>query len=161
MPVPTAITWVELVWVQDRIERWIRFGQAVDSRILDRRTRLIGFAPGAVFAVVRWAAPDVSPAPSRIDILQALPRGAARTVVPGVVPGGALLLSQTGWPRVQAVLAAIDGVEAAGVDPADAAPDWWRHVHNRLSVGERPRAYTLDRHRAWRLRRSLDDGILP
>jgi hypothetical protein len=51
-------------------------------------------------------------------------------------------------------LQAIDQVEALGVDPADAAPDHWRHIHNRLSAGEEPRPYTSARHKAWLLRRS-------
>ena len=34
----------------------------------------------------------------------------------------------------------IDTVEALGIDAADAAPDYWRHVHNRLSAGEAPRS---------------------
>ena len=51
------------------------------------------------------------------------------------------------------VLQAIDAVEAIGVDTDKAAPDHWRHVHNRLRVGQEPRAYTRARHRAWLLRR--------
>ena len=40
------------------------------------------------------------------------------------------------------MLQAIDAVEALGIDPADAAPDHWRHVHNRLAAGHEPRPYT-------------------
>ena len=60
-----------------------------------------------------------------------------------------------GWPKVNQALQAIDAVEASGVDPADAAPDHWRHVHNRLTAGEQPRPYTLARHKAWLRRRSV------
>ena len=52
-----------------------------------------------------------------------------------------------------AALQAIDAVEAIGVDADKAAPDHWRHVHNRLSVGQEPRAYTRAQHKAWLLRR--------
>ena len=45
-----------------------------------------------------------------------------------------------GWPKVERVLQTIDAVETLGIDPADVAPDYWRHVHNRLSVNETPRA---------------------
>jgi hypothetical protein len=51
-------------------------------------------------------------------------------------------------------LHSIDQVEAAGVDPIDAAPDHWRHVHNRLTTGEEPRPYTSARHNAWLIRQS-------
>ena len=60
-----------------------------------------------------------------------------------------------GWPSVQRVLAAIDQVEALGVEAADAAPDHWRQVHNRLSARREPEPYTSLRHRAWRLRAEL------
>jgi hypothetical protein len=147
------LTQVELLWFEGRIERWIRFGRPAAERILDRRRRVLSFAPGEAFALVRWRANDYGTAVSRIDILRAARPGQALTVVPFVTPGGELLLRAHGWPKVQCVLEAIDAVERLGVDPADAAFDHWRHVHNRLAAGEAPRAYTRERHRAWLLRR--------
>jgi hypothetical protein len=70
-----------------------------------------------------------------------------------VRPGGELLLKISGWPIVERVLLLIDAIEALGVDPADAAPDYWRHVHNRLTTGDTPRRYSRAQHRAWLLRR--------
>ena len=70
-------------------------------------------------------------------------------------PGGDILLRMDGWTKVERVLQAIDAVEALGVDPADAAPDYWQHIHNRLSVNEVPRAYTRTRHQAWLKRREI------
>src|SRR3546814_2156800 len=72
---------------------------------------------------------------------------------PGVTPGGEVLLRVNGGPKVQRVFEAIDTVDALGIDPADAAPDHWRHVHNRLAANENPRPYTLERHRAWLARK--------
>jgi hypothetical protein len=69
--------------------------------------------------------------------------------VPYVRPGGDILLRLSGWPKVERVLQIVDAVEALGIDPADAAPDYWQHVHNRLSVNEAPRFYTRSRHQAW------------
>jgi hypothetical protein len=54
------------------------------------------------------------------------------------------------------VLEAIAAVEAAGVDPCEAAGDHWRHVHNRLTAGESPRPYTAERHRAWLTRKAVE-----
>ena len=73
-----ALTWVELVWYEKRIERWIRFGQVREERILDRRRRLVGFAPGDVFAFVRWQANERGTVSSRLDILQAVDPGGLR-----------------------------------------------------------------------------------
>ena len=69
--------------------------------------------------------------------------------------GGDILLRLSGWPKVERVLQIVDAVEALGIDPADAAPDYWHHVHNRLSVNEVPRLYTQSRHQAWLHRRRI------
>ncbi|MGA0606591.1 DUF2840 domain-containing protein [Phenylobacterium sp. VNQ135] len=145
-------TWVELVWYEKRIERWIRFGTVREERLLDRRRRLVGFRPGDVFAFVRWQANDRGTVASRLDILQAVAPGARCSTVPGVEAGGEPLLRLSGWPTVQRALAAIDAVEQLGIDPTCVAPDHWRQVHNRLSAGAAPEPYSLARHRAWRLR---------
>jgi len=149
------LTYVELVHLPDRIERWIRFGDVADERIVSRRVRFQGFASGAVFAFVRWASNDFGTAVSRIDILQAMRRSEPCSTIPGVSPGAEILLRLSGWPKVEQVLKAIDIVEALGVNAAEAAADHWRHVHHRLIAGQPPRPYTPERHAAWLLRREL------
>ena len=118
-------------------------------------TYVVSFAPGSIFAFIRWAANDYGTILSRIDILRAVAPAEAFSTVPHVRPGGESLLHLSGWRKVEKVLQAIDSVEAFGIDPADAAPEHWRPVHNRLSVGEKPRPYTHSRHQAWRNRRKL------
>ena len=149
------LTTVELLWFEKRIENRIRFGRAVAEQIIDRRRRILSFAPGTVFAFVRWASNDFGTVISRIDILRAVPSGQRCATVPYVRPGGDILLRLSGWPKVERVLQIVDAVEALDVDPADAAPDYWHHVHNRLSVNEVPRSYTRSRHQAWLHRRRI------
>jgi hypothetical protein len=84
-----------------------------------------------------------------MDILRAVGSGERYSTVPYVRPGGESLLRVSGWPKVEKVLQAIDNVEALGIEPADAAPEHCRHVHNRLFVGGQPRPYTRSRHQAW------------
>lgn len=148
-------TTVDLLWIEGQIERWLRFGRDAGERIVDRRRRIVSFRPDAIFAFVRWAANDFGTALSRIDILRAVAPGEPYATVPFVEPGGDILLRIHGWAKVQRVFGAIDAVEALDIDPADVAPDYWRHVHNRLSVGDTPRAYGRDRHRAWLLRQAV------
>jgi hypothetical protein len=148
-------TRVDLLWIEKTIERWIRFGRPVEDQVLDRRRRRVAFAPGAVFAYVRWAGGNYGTLVSRIDILRAVAPGQPYQTVPTVDPGAEILLRISGWPKVEQVLQAIDAVEALGVDPTDAAPDHWRHIHNRMTAGEPPRAYTLERHRVWLQRREV------
>jgi hypothetical protein len=151
---PAALTHVELTWLEKRIEHWIRFGRIVEERVLNRRTRVVSFAPGSVFAFVRWASNDFGTIISRIDVVRAVAPGEPYSTLPFVRPGGEILLRIAGWLNVSRVLQAIDQVEAIGIDPAHVAPDHWSHVHNRLSAGEEPRPYTNARHNAWFLRRS-------
>jgi hypothetical protein len=151
----SEFTQVELTWLEDRIENWIRFGQIVEEHVIDGQRRRVSFAPGSIFAFVRWASSDYGTIVSRIDILRAVRVGEKYSTVPFVRPGGEILLHLAGWPKVEKVLQAIDTVEALGIDPADAAPEHWRHIHNRLSVGEWARPYTLGRHHAWLHRQSV------
>ncbi|NMN03835.1 MULTISPECIES: DUF2840 domain-containing protein [unclassified Novosphingobium] len=150
----STTTEVELIWIEKRLEHWIRFGRVAAERIISRRSRVVAFRESACIAFVQWSASDYGTVRSRIDILRCVGAGEAYTTVPFVRPGGELLLSIRGWPRVQRVLQAIDAVEAAGIDACDAAPDHWRHVHNRLTVGEQPRGYTRERHEAWLKRKA-------
>ena len=149
----SVLTRVELIWREKQIEYWIRFGRDVEETILDRRRRVLSFAPNTVFAFVRWAANDYGTVVSRLDIVRAVAASEPYQTLPFVRPGGEILLRISGWPKVQRVLQVIDAIETLGIDAADVAPDHWRHVHNRLRAGEEPRRYTCDQHRAWMLRR--------
>ncbi len=150
-----TLTTVNLLWIEGQIERWLRFGRDAGDQIVDRRRRIVSFRPGAIFAFVRWASNDFGTAQSRVDILRAVAPGEAYSTVQFVEPGGDILLRIHGWSKVQRVFAAIDAIETLNIDPADAAPEYWRHVHNRLSVGDTPRAYDCDRHAAWLMRRTV------
>ncbi|WP_309086679.1 DUF2840 domain-containing protein [Chelativorans sp.] len=157
---PTAserddLTHVELVWLKKRIENYIRFGKAAEKRIIDRSRRVFSFAPGSVFAFVRWAANDYGTIASRLDILRAASPGKRCSTVAYLRPGAEILLTAKGWPNVERVLKVIDQIEALDIDPADVSPDYWRHVHSRLAARETPRPYTRQRHEAWLLRRRI------
>jgi hypothetical protein len=153
--VVSDLTTVELLWLEKRIENRVRFGRPVSEKLVDRNRRVLSFAAGSVFAFVRWTSNDFGTVLSRVDILRAATPGQRYSTVPWIKPGGESLLRLSGWPKVERVLQLIDAVEALGIDPADAAPDYWHHVHNRLSVNEAPRPYTRSRHQAWLHRRRV------
>jgi hypothetical protein len=150
-----VLTHVELLWIKQRVENRIRFGRIDRQHVIDRHRRVVSFTAGSLFAFVRWAANDYGTVLSRIDILRAVAPGERYITLPNVRPGGESLLRISGWPSVEKVLHAIEAVEALDIDPADVAPEHWRHVHNRLSVGERPRPYMRGRHHAWLRRRQV------
>ena len=146
------LTDVQLTWVEKKIEYWIRFGKPAQELILDRRRRTISFKPDTIFAFVRWASNDHGTILSRIDIVRAINRGEAFQTLPFVRPGGDILLTAKGWPKVECVLQIIDAIEALEIVPADVDPDHWRHIHNRIAAGVEPRSYTTTHHRAVLLR---------
>jgi hypothetical protein len=149
------LTHVDLTWIKGRIEHWIRFGKTAAETVHDAERRFVSFAPGSVFAFIRWASNDFGTVQSRIDIIRAVHSGAGYQTVPFVRPGGELLLHLDGWPQVERVLQTVDIIEALGIDPVEVAPDHWRHLHNRLTAGHQPRAYSLAAHHAWLLRRRV------
>ena len=59
-------------------------------------------------------------------------------------------------PRSSACFRPSTPSSTLGIDPADACPDHWRHVHNRLGAGYDAAPYSRDQHRAWLLRRRID-----
>ena len=146
------LTHVDLFWQEGVRQHWLRFGRPVSDRIIDRRRRVASFAPGAIFAFIRWASNDYGTVVSKIDIVRAVSRGEPYSTLPHVDPGGDILLHVNGWPKVQQVLLAIDAIEALGIAAEEVAPDHWRHIHNRMSAGLSPRSYSLARHRAMLLR---------
>lgn len=154
-PQTRAMTDVELTFIEGRLEHWIRFGRVAATRIISRRTRIESFRPGATFAFVRWSSNDFGTVHSSIAIISAVEPLAALTTYPFVRPGGEILLRIDGWPKVQKVLAAIDSVEAAGLDACDVALDHWRHVGSHVAAGLPFRPYSADRHNAWLRRMAL------
>ena len=106
-----TFTHVELIWFEKRIEQWIRFGHVAAEQILDRRGCILSFAPGSIFAYLRWATNDFGTVVSRIDILRSVVPGEAFSTVTFVRPGGEIFLRLSGWPNVERVLQAIDAVE--------------------------------------------------
>ena len=149
------MTQVELTWIEKQIENWLRFGHRFGEKILDRHRSVVSFAPNSIFAFVRWTSNDYGTIQSRIDIVRAIVPSERYQTLPFVRPGGDILLRIDGWSKVERVLLVIDAVEALGINAADTAPDYWPHVHNRLTVGYQPRAYTRERHEAWLKRRSI------
>lgn len=152
----TALTEVECNWIEGRFEQWIRFGRVASERIVDRRTAIKCFRPGAIFAFVQWRSNDYGTISSSIVIMRAVDIGEAYSSYPSITPGGDCLLDIRGWPKVRQVLGAIDAVDTAGVDACDASPEHWRHVGNRLSAGLPFRPYTAERHAAWLKRKVLE-----
>jgi hypothetical protein len=54
----SELTTVEILWLEKRIENSVRFGRPVSEKVLDRNRRVLSYAPGSIFAFVRWTSND-------------------------------------------------------------------------------------------------------
>jgi len=155
MAATTSLTRVSLVYVEQRINLYLRFGEPVRTIRLDRWRRVAMFPPGSVFCRIRWHASDYGTIRWQLMVMQTCtPLGAAQRI-PGVLPGARLLLHAEGEPAVRAVLARIDAAEALGNAAIDVSPAYWRTLGNRLAARLALPEYTAERHAAWLAGRTL------
>ncbi|QLC24877.1 DUF2840 domain-containing protein [Parasphingopyxis algicola] len=143
-----ALTLVEITFYPEVINDWLRFGDPEAERIIDRRRSLAAFAPGSVFAYVRWHANDYGTADWRLYVLRAGGSDDMLDRVPGVRPGAEILCGLSGKAKVKRALDLIDDLEARGFNPAAISPAWWRVTGNRISVGLPVRPYGEYQHDA-------------
>ena len=149
------LTRVAVHFLPEFLDHWVRFGDARQIVYLDRRRAFQYFAPGQIFAYIRWEASEFGTQDWRIFVIQAGDTAFPLDRIPGVTPGGELLLNLKGGDRVKRVLAAIDAVEALDLNPAHITPDYWIYVQNRILTRLPVRPYTAEQHRAHLLRREL------
>lgn len=146
------LTEVHLIsWPPEKVDR-IVFGRTFEERDRNANHRIVTFEPGEVFAVSRWRRGPEGDV--RIDIIRAARPGEPFTGAYCVSPGGEILAHAEGPRNVETALAAIESVRVF-TRPELAAPDYWRHVGDRLSAGLRPRAYSMLRHQAWIMRKRV------
>lgn len=146
---------VSLAFVEHRVNVYLRFGRPVREIVLDRWRRVAVLAPGAVCCRIKWIGNDYGTALWQLMVLQAPMPFDDMQRVAGVSPGARILLRADGESQVKAVLEAVDDIEAAGIEPCDAAVTYWRTVGNRLAARQPLPAYTLERHTAHLAREAL------
>lgn len=142
------LTRVEIVFYPEFVNHWLRFGEADEWRDLDRRRALAFFKPGRVFGYVRWQANEFGTQDWRFTVVQTREPSTLLSRVPGVTPGGEVLLLLTGKTKVKQTLLQIDAIEAMGLDPADVSSAYYRHLHNRILAGKPIRPYSPEQHLA-------------
>lgn len=141
-------TRVEIAFYPEHLNWWLRFGTPDESQDLDRRRSLALFKPDRIFGYVRWRANEFGTQEWRFTIVQtaAPPRFLSR--IEGVHPGGDVLLLASGNTKVKRALLQIDALELAGFEPTHVSPAYYRHVHNRITIGRPVSTYSEAQHRA-------------
>ena len=86
------------------------------------------FDAGQVFGFVRWRGDGYGTQTWRVMVARALAAGEEGTAIPGLEPGGEVLLHAFGMARAKRALRAIDVLSDKHV-LHEIAPAFWRHVH--------------------------------
>ena len=148
-------TRVEIAFYPEYLNHWLRFGTPDVDHRLDRRRALAFFGPGRLFGYVRWSANAYGTQDWRLWVVRSARAGEEIRRIDGVAPGGILLLGLAGKAQVKRALEQIDALEAAGFEPGEVSPAYFRHVQNRLIVGQPVRAYTMAQHVAHQAAQAL------
>ncbi len=143
-----SFTRVEIVFYPEHLNHWLRFGEPDEQQDLDRRRSLALFKPDRIFGYVRWRANEYGTQDWRFTVVQSAEPSLLLSRIEGVTPGGEVLLLATGNAKVKRALLQIDALEAAGFEPADVSPAYYRHVHNRITAGQSIRPYPTAQHDA-------------
>ena len=129
------LTRVNLLFLPEFANDWLRFGDCSYWRPLDKRRAIAAFAPDAVFAYVRWRAGNYGTKDWRVLFCRAGRPGDLLQKIPGVYPGAELLCYINGKKRVQNTLAFIDSLEGKGYEPQRLPPSYWRCASVQLLLG--------------------------
>lgn len=143
-----VFTRVEIVFYPEFINHWLRFGVPDAQHALDRRRSVALFGPGKIIGYIRWHANDFGTQAWSVTIVRTCGSSETLTRLRGIKPGGEVLLVATGTVRVKRVLSHIDVLAAAGFNPCEISPAYYRHLHNRITVGRLVRAYSMAQHAA-------------
>lgn len=149
------LTRVQLVFVPDRVNVWLRFGDPVAVQDSDVQRSVADFAPGSVFCRVEWQANRYGTTRWVLMVMQAAVPDESMSQVVGVQPGAHILLRGSGQPRVMELLGLIDRLEASGMSPAHVVVDYWRLVQHHIAARQPLPIYTPARHEAAQRREML------
>ncbi|SEL95251.1 Protein of unknown function [Pseudoxanthomonas sp. GM95] len=153
---PSQLTRAWLRHVPARLDRYLRFGNALKVIRLDRWRRVAVFVPGEVFCRIHWQANDYGTERWQLLVLQACTPLDAAQRIEGVRPGARLLLRAEGARAVKSVLGQIDAIEGSAIAAPAVSPTYWRVLGNRLQCNLALPEYTPERHVAWLARSALD-----
>jgi len=121
-------TGLRLRVVKNRANDRLLFGRPVVTYPLHEGGALHLFDAGQVFGFVRWRGDGYGTQTWRVVVARGLAVGEEGTAIPGLEPGGEVLLHAFGKVRAKRALRAIDGLSGKHV-LHEIAPAYWRHVH--------------------------------
>ena len=142
------LTRVSLVFIPDRVNVWLRFGQPVGKRYLDEDRSIADFMPGEIFCRVDWRSGRYGTTSWQLLILQTCSPDESVLQIAGIQPGAELLLRASGQPRVLQLLNYLDDIEQRAVDLSRVPATFWRLAHHQMQARLPLPEYTAARHQA-------------
>ncbi len=149
------LTRVSLVYIEQRVNLYLRFGCPLRVCQLDRWRRYAVFPPAHLLCRIRWESNDYGTTRWQLMVLQTGRPGEGMQRVRGIRPGARILLNAEGERQVRAILAQIDAIEARGIDPTAVSPAYWCLLNNRMTAHLPLPDYNVERHVAWLAGRAL------
>jgi hypothetical protein len=134
------MTLLHLRSIRNRAQDRLLFGRPADRSDLAEGGTVHGFYQGDLFGFVRWRGDEYGTQTWRVIVAQAIGAGDTGTRIPGVEPGGELLLHAFGAVRARRALKAIDALSDAHELDAIASA-YWRHLHLCIDANIPPEPY--------------------
>ena len=144
---------VELFYLEDHVNYWLRFGQCSYEKNIDRRRAFVWFKPHQTFCYIRWWANEYGTQSWALAILRSSPEHKNRAIslqnCPGIYPGAELLLKVKGKTYVKIISVIFDQIEERGIALEDVSRYYYRYLGQCLITGKVPHIYSLEQHRAF------------
>ena len=148
-------TLVSLLFIPRRLNVYLRFGQPLEVREIDRRKRVAVFAPGSVFCRVWSQSNDFGNTRWELAVMQTIGPAESGQRIAGIAPGAKLLLHVDTPRGRRAVTGLIESIEQQAIDAAEVAPSYWQMIHGRIAAHCDATWYSVEQHQAYRACRAL------
>ena len=143
------LTRVELFFLDNQTNYWLRFGKFIHEKNIDRRRAFVWFKPGQIFCYIRWWANDYGTQSWAMAILQSYHLGNNVQNYPGIEPGVDILLRVKGKTYVQRVLNILDDIENLNISLSEVSPNYYRYLGHYIMTSNLPHPYTVEQHHAF------------
>lgn len=154
------LTRVELFYLEDHVNYWLRFGDYCYEKSIDRRRTFVWFKQDQIFCYLRWWANDHGTQGWTLVVMRSgSPTEDNIQIYPGISPGAEILLRVRGVKNVKRVLEILENIERQGINLCDVSPNYYRHLGLCILMGKAPHLYGMTQHKAWQKTRLATWGV--
>ena len=149
-PMSEYLTRVELFYLKNHVNYWLRFGDFSFEKNIDRRRAYVWFMPDHLFCYIRWWANDYGTKEWTLAILRSCTgHKDGQQGYHGINPGAEILLYVKGSTYVKRVLIIFDEIDGQNINLGGVSPDYYRYLGQCIPARGSPHPYGIDQHRAF------------